>query len=545
MTQHRNTLNVAYAQINTTVGDILSNTAKIISYANNAFFELNADIVIFPELSICGYLPEDLIFRKKFMNDCKNALEHFAKTCPAGLTAIIPLPIFHHHQLMNSAAIVQNNKIVDYCFKHALPNYAVFDEKRYFSPGQEVCVINVKSYRIGIAICEDLWSPHLACQLKEKGAEIIFSTNSSPFESNKYQERISVLKQRIAETKLPILYVNNIGGQDELIFDGGSMLLDKKGEVVQRAPRFKEALLCFHLENEKISVTASTKPTTESSTIKNIYDALVLGVRDYVGKNKFNGVIIGSSGGIDSAVTLAIAVAAVGAANVTAVMMPSCYTASMSLEDAEALAGNLNINHHVIPIKNIFESFLDTLNPQFSGLPVDTTEENIQARCRGTILMALSNKTGNLVLITGNRSEMAVGYATLYGDMAGGFAVLKDVYKQQVYELAEYINQAYEIIPRRVITRAPSAELAPDQKDEDALPPYDTLDKILSLYLDEELSHYEIVQRGFADDTVRRIIKLVVSNEYKRRQSPPGIRINHQAFGRDRRYPITNCYQDY
>lgn len=547
MTEFSNDFIIAYAQLNLTVGDISGNIGKLIQYSQQAKVNHHADLIVFPELSVCGYLPEDLMFRRRFIADCKLGLNKFIQHCPDNLTAIVPLPILHNNKLMNAAAVIQNGGIVQYCFKQALPNYTVFDEKRYFSPGDSACVFKINNHKIGVAICEDLWTPAVAKQLREKNAEMIICVNASPYEVNKYQERLEIIKQRISETNLPVLYVNNTGGQDELVFDGGSVLINQDHKVIVNSPRFIEDIQHFQFSKINSDLPDLYKKITSSiigKPIENIYQALVLGVRDYVTKNNFKGVIVGSSGGIDSAVTLAVATEALGADKVTAVMMPSCYTASMSLDDAESLANNLNIDHHVIPIKNVFENFIEILSPQFRDLPTDTTEENIQARCRGTILMALSNKTGKLVLTTGNRSEMAVGYATLYGDMAGGFAVLKDVYKQRVYELAEHINSDREIIPNRIITRPPSAELAPDQKDEDSLPPYEILDNILALYLDEELSQHEIIQRGFSPEIVNKIVKLVVLNEYKRRQAPPGIRINHRAFGRDRRYPITNRYQE-
>lgn len=533
-------LNIAFAQINTTVGDLSGNIKKMQQFAKQAKAEHKADIIIFPELVISGYHPDDLLYRKDFIEDCHQALLDYAATT-SDISSIVGVPLLVNGTLRNAAAFIQGGKIHTVYSKQKLPNYGVFDEKRYFTADNKPCVIQLNNISIGICICEDIWTPEVTAQLKAAKADIILSINASPFEIDKHEKRIEILQTRTREVNLPMLYLNCVGGQDELIFDGDSMLLNAQGNVVMQLPCFEESLSCFELAD----VTLREKDLRRDCTtnIMCIYNALKLGIQDYVRKNGFKQVIVGSSGGIDSAVTLAIATDALGAENVSAVMMPSKYTAQMSLDDAEALAKNLKINHQTISITECFTTFLSTLSDSFKNLPVDKTEENIQARCRGTILMALSNKLGSLILITGNRSEMAVGYATLYGDMAGGFAVLKDVYKTDVYKLADYINREHEIIPHNILVRPPSAELREDQKDEDSLPPYSVLDNILALYLDENLSIDEIASKGFDKVLVQSIIKLVHLNEYKRQQAPPGIRIHHNAFGRDRRYPITHRYK--
>ncbi len=536
-------LKIAFAQMNSTVGDIIGNSKKMQIFANEAREKYSADLIVFPELALCGYSPEDLLSRQDFINDCYHALLEYAQATPA-ICSIIGAPLLDEKALKNAAVFIQHGKIHAIYHKQELPNYGVFDEKRYFTPGNTPCVIQLNGRSLGIAICEDIWSEKVVAQLKQKNAEIILSLNASPFEVDKHKKRIQILQSRTQESALPILYVNCIGGQDELIFDGDSMLVDASGKTVMQLPCFEEALEVFELnKNIKTSTEMSSQHRLGPSLITTIYSALKLGIRDYAQKNGFKHAIVGSSGGIDSAVTLAIAADALGPENVSAVMMPSKYTAQMSLDDAEMLAKNLKIKHQVLPITECFNAFLSTLSEPFKSLPVDKTEENLQARCRGTLLMALSNKQGALVLITGNRSEMAVGYATLYGDMAGGLAVLKDIYKTDVYRLAEYINRDGEIIPNNILVRAPSAELRDNQKDEDSLPPYPVLDQILALYLDEDLSIKDIAHKGFDKTLVKDIVRLIHLNEYKRQQAPPGIRIQHNAFGRDRRYPITQQFK--
>ena len=425
--------------------------------------------------------------------------------------------------------------------KRCLPNYGVFDEKRYFTPGDEACVVSLKGVRCGVTVCEDMWEPEPARAAARAGAQVLLNINGSPYHRGKADERLGVLRERITETGLPICYVNLFGGQDELIFDGGSLVLDARGECVASGALFDEDLLPVDVTPEGQLVAVRENPETPGE-LAQIYQALTLGVADYVDKNRFDGAVIGLSGGIDSALTLAVAADALGPQRVQAVMMPSRYTADMSVADASEQARLLNVTYGVISIEPLFEAFLGALAEEFAGSPVDTTEENIQARCRGVLLMAISNKKRRIVLTTGNKSEMAVGYATLYGDMAGGFAPLKDVEKTLVYRLANYRNGISPVIPPRVIERPPSAELAPDQLDEDSLPPYADLDAILRAYVEDDLPAASIAAQGYQRDTVERVIKMVVRNEYKRRQAPPGVRITARAFGRDRRYPITSGY---
>lgn len=537
-------LKIAFAQINSTVGDLFNNSKKMRTFALEAKEKYQADLIVFPELAISGYSPEDLLLKNDFINHCYNALLAYAEATPS-ICSLVGVPLRDNGTLKNAAVFIQHGKIHTIYYKQELPNYGVFDEKRYFTPGDKPCVIHLKGKSLGIAICEDIWTDKVVAQLKNVNVDIILSLNASPFEINKHKKRMNILQARAQESTLPILYVNCVGGQDDLIFDGDSMLIDSQGKTLMQLPCFEEGLGCFEL-NQLLCYPCKDGGPVLEKTCKldaNLYNALKLGIQDYVRKNGFKQVIVGSSGGIDSAVTLAIATDALGPENVSSVMMPSKYTAQMSLDDAEALAKNLQIKYQTIPITPCFDTFLATLYDVFQQLPVDKTEENLQARCRGTLLMALSNKLGALVLITGNRSEMAVGYATLYGDMAGGFAVLKDVYKTDVYKLAEYINREQEIIPNNILVRPPSAELREDQKDEDSLPPYSILDRILALYLDEELSMEDIAQQGFDKALVQEIIRLIHLNEYKRQQAPPGVRIHQRAFGRDRRYPITQQYK--
>ena len=446
-------------------------------------------------------------------------------------------------ELYNAASLIDGGKRVATYFKHKLPNYSVFDEKRYFVEGKQACVVDFRGIRIGLTLCEDIWFTEPACQAADAGAELIINLNASPFRSGKWQLREAEVKKRVLETGLPVVYVNQVGGQDELVFDGCSFALDHRGEKVARAPAFESGLFPLSVSrNDNGVVQLKGEMAVKEKELAMIYKALKTGLRDYIEKNHFPGVVLGLSGGIDSALTLALAVDAIGADKVHAVMMPTRYTAQISLDDAKAMAEGLGVKYSVMSIESAFESFLTTLADQFSGLAVDTTEENIQARCRGIILMALSNKTGSMVLATGNKSEMAVGYSTLYGDMAGGYSPLKDVYKTVVYQLSHYRNQISAVIPERIITRPPSAELAADQLDQDSLPPYELLDKILERYIADDSCFEDLVAEGYDAEVVARVIKMVDRNEYKRRQAPPGIRISSRAFGRDRRYPITSGY---
>ncbi len=530
------------AQINLLVGDIEGNGQRIIDVANRAIEQYQADIVLFPELTLCGYPPEDLLLRNDFQTRIDRAIARI-KSEKLDTCLIFGAPQLVDGRRYNSAVVISRNGTQQTaCHKIHLPNYSVFDEKRYFESGNDVSVIEIDGVRFGITVCEDLWVKAMGTQLKAAGAEAILNLNASPFHYHKHQTRIEEIGQRAQECEAPIFYCNLVGGQDELVFDGGSMVLNALGDCIKRGPFFDEALIPVSLKSIERKVVIETGEVTQSDDITQIYQALVVGVRDYVHKNGFKGVVIGLSGGIDSALTLAIATDALGGAAVEGVSMPSCYTAKMSIDDAAMQAETCGADFKVIPIEKSFNAFLEMLSDEFSGTDTDTTEENIQARCRGIILMAISNKKGKLVLTTGNKSEMAVGYATLYGDMAGGFAVLKDVPKTVVYQLAQYRNSVSPMIPQRVIDRPPSAELAPDQKDSDSLPPYDELDAILEAYIEHDECVAEIVAKGFDEHEVRRVIRMVDLNEYKRRQAAPGVKITRRAFGRDRRYPITSGY---
>ncbi len=535
-------LRVAMAQINLLVGDVEGNAELVVATALRARDELAADVVVFPELSLTSYPPEDLLLRPALHMRVLHALEHVRRSV-SGIDVVLGFPQQTVGGTYNAAGLIRDGELVAVYHKQHLPNYSVFDEKRYFVSAYEPCVVKIKGVPVGLTVCEDAWSPGPMSQAAEAGARLIFNINASPFHLQKYREREEVVAARIEESGVPVLYVNLVGGQDELVFDGGSFVMDARHRVTQRMPAFEEGLFVaeFDIGGQSIEPVpaecAAPLPREESA-----YKALVLGVRDYVNKNGFPGAVIGLSGGIDSALTLAVAVDALGADRVEAVSMPSRYTADMSIDDAREEAQLLGVPFSVIPIEPVFNAFLGSLSEEFSGLPADTTEENIQARCRGVILMAVSNKKNKIVLTTGNKSEMSVGYATLYGDMAGGFCVLKDVPKTLVYRLSEYRNTLSAAIPRRVIDRPPSAELAPDQKDSDSLPPYDVLDPILEMYVELDRSTEEIVAAGFDKETVVRVIRMVDRNEYKRRQAPPGVRITRRAFGRDRRYPITSGF---
>jgi len=544
MTATAQQLRVAVAQINLLVGDMEGNARRIAEVMRQARDTLQADILITPELALTGYPPEDLLLRPGMYERIEHALVQLQHQV-SGIDLLLGYPEHTPHGIYNSVAVIREGKIIAHARKDNLPNYSVFDEKRYFVPDHSSCVITVRDVQVGITICEDIWFPEPAQRLKEAGAQLILNINASPYHVNKGYEREQVVADRCRESGLSVLYANLVGGQDELVFDGDSFVMNNSGVVTQRLPAFQEKLELVRFEQQPDGAwqpeQADALPAP-LSTVASVYQALVLGVRDFVRKNGFNGVVIGLSGGIDSALTLAIAVDALGADEIEAVMMPSRYTADMSVEDAAEEARILNVTYHMIPIKKVFDAFTEILADEFAGLPVDTTEENIQARCRGLILMAISNKKRKMVLTTGNKSEMAVGYATLYGDMAGGFDVLKDVPKTLVYELANYRNSLSRVIPQRVIDRPPSAELAPDQQDTDSLPPYEILDPILEMYVEKDMGVDDIVAKGYERDTVERVTRMVSRNEYKRRQAPPGIRITQRAFGRDRRYPITSGY---
>jgi len=534
-------LRLALGQLNLLVGDVAGNAARMIAAARRARDELKADVVVFPELALTGYPPEDLLLRPELSVRVELALGAMLREIP-GIDVIVGYPKRQYGKLFNAASLLRGGQVAATYFKHCLPNYGVFDEKRYFAEGANPCVIDLKGVPVGITVCEDVWEPGPVEQTVAAGAKLVINLNASPYHMDKGQERFGIVARRARDNGVPIVYLNLVGGQDELVFDGDSFVVDVHGEMTQRAPAFEEALYFVEFETAPTVTPVSAAIAPDLSEEESVYAALVLGVRDYVQKNGFRGVVIGLSGGIDSALTLCIAADALGAASVEAVMMPSRYTAPIGLEDARAQAEALGVKYSVIPIEPMFGAFLGALRDEFKGAQQDTTEENIQARIRGTLLMAISNKTGRMLLTTGNKSEMAVGYATLYGDMAGGFAAIKDVPKTLVYRLAEYRNRAKPVIPRRVFERPPSAELAPDQKDTDSLPPYATLDPILERYVELDQSIEDIVAAGFDEATVRRVVRMVERNEYKRRQAAPGVRITPRAFGRDRRYPITSGY---
>ncbi|NNC68889.1 MAG: NAD+ synthase [Gammaproteobacteria bacterium] len=537
----KDSLNIALAQLNFLVGDIEGNAQLIIDAALQARDEKSADVVVFTELSITGYPLEDLLFRSSLMKRVQSAVIKIQNEIK-DIYVVLGAPTQENEQLFNSALIIYNSQVIATYHKHQLPNYEVFDEKRYFSQGNNACVASIKNVKVGITICEDIWFSEPIKKSRGAGAELVINLNASPYQLNKTQQRLEVLRQRISEQKIPIVYVNQIGGQDELVFDGESLCLNKEGKLCLQAPAFETGVFSAEYSKAKNDLIESESMHAQLPKHASIYQALVLGVKDYVEKNHFESVVLGLSGGIDSALTLTIAVDALGAENVHAVMMPFRYTSDISVEDAKLLAKSINVKLDEIPIEQSFSAITNSLEPLFAGMAADVTEENIQSRIRGVLLMAISNKTGSMLLTTGNKSEMSVGYATLYGDMAGGFAPLKDVSKTLVYELSKYRNSIAKVIPERIITRAPSAELAPDQIDEDSLPPYEILDPILEKFVELDFTLEEIVADGFDERIVRRVIQMVLRNEYKRRQSPPGIKITSRAYGKDRRYPITSGF---
>ncbi len=543
-------LHVAIAQINPCVGNFDANKEKILNSIDEAR-DNRADLVVFPEMVVSGYPPEDLLFRPAFLQHIEDTLEDI-RQASTDITVIIGAPKYkansqsdnEKNRLYNMAVVFQNNELIAEYAKQKLPNYRVFDEKRYFSHGKETLIVEVSGVKTAILICEDIWQNEPIALAKERGAEAIVVLNASPFRYNKALERQALLERHAGQHRLAIIYANLVGGQDELVFDGHSLVVDSHAQLIFQADTFTENTYFVEVpiteKGEKIELELASE---EAQT----YEALVTGVCDYVGKNGFKGVLLGLSGGIDSALTMAIAVDALGAENVEAIMMPFHYTADISITDASQQAKTQGVKYREIPIETVFDSFMELLSKEFAEHKADVTEENIQARSRGIILMAMSNKMGKMLLATGNKSEMSMGYATLYGDMAGGFAPLKDVYKTLVYKLAQYRNQCGdgEIIPNRVITRPPSAELAPDQKDEDSLPPYDILDEVLRLFIEEFKSVSDIVALGFEQEIVKFVADRVLLNEHKRRQSAPGIRVTKRAFGKDRRYPITSAYRKY
>ncbi len=547
---------LAIAQINPTVGDIDGNVACIrAARAQAAAADLDADLMVCGELAVAGYPPEDLVLKRSFQAYIEQAVSTLAAdTADGGPALLVGAPWRHDGALYNAALLLDGGEIAGVRLKHALPNYGVFDEKRVFASGPLPDPIAFRGARLGAMICEDMWGPEVAGHLCQQGADILVVLNGSPFEIDKPDIRYELAADRVAESALPLVYVNLVGGQDELVFDGASFVLDSRGQLCGRAPAWRTAVTAtrWRLTDPGLACEGPRETVERPSEgLEAIYHAMVLGLRDYVEKNRFPGVILGLSGGIDSALTAVVAVDALGAERVRCVMMPSPYTSADSLEDAAETARLLDVTLDSVAIGPAMDAFSEMMRGVFAGRPADVTEENIQARARGIVLMAISNKLGHMVLTTGNKSEMSVGYATLYGDMCGGFSVLKDVYKTTVFKLAHWRNQvlpdgclgpAGRVIPERVITKPPSAELRPDQTDQDSLPPYDELDAILKALIEDERSVADIVAGGFDADTVRRVWRLVDRGEYKRRQAPPGVKITARAFGRDRRYPITNGY---
>ena len=535
-------ITVALAQINPLVGDIPGNTRKTLD-SIAAAKAAGARVVLLPELMLTGYPPEDLLLRPSLDGRIAEAVARVAGASD-GILAVVGYPSRRDGVLYNMAGVFRDGELVAEYAKQLLPNYQVFDEKRYFGRGTEPCVVNVDGVPLAITICEDIWQPGPMAAARDAGARAMLCINASPFHRGKQLEREEVVASRAREGAMPVVYINQVGGQDELVFDGGSMAVDAEGAVRMRAPLFAEGIHYCQLVVGPGAVDVASGELAElPDLLPSVYQALVTGVRDYVDKNRFKGVVLGLSGGIDSALTLAVAVDALGPERVEAVMMPFRYTSQLSRDDAAEEARRLGVRYRSLSIEPMYDAFMATLAEEFAGLPVDLTEQNIQARARGVLLMAISNKKGLLVLTTGNKSEVAVGYCTLYGDMAGGFDVLKDVPKTLVFELSRYRNRLSPVIPESVISRPPSAELAPDQKDEDNLPPYEILDRILELYIEEDQSAEAIVAAGFAREDVYRVIRLVDLNEYKRRQAPIGVRITRRGFGRDRRYPVTIGWQ--
>lgn len=533
------------AQVDLLVGDIEGNAERVLSATGEARQRLAADLVVFPELTLTGYPPEDLLLRPSLDTRIREALQRIGAEVP--VPVLVGYPAWRGESRLNAVGLIRPGATtpeVEY-YKQHLPNYRVFDEKRYFEPGDQACTVEVEGVTIGLSICEDVWFPEPMQQAREAGAQIVVNINASPFRRDKHPERLEQVAGQSRNFGFPICYCNLVGGQDELIFDGGSFVTDGEGELIAQGAFFHEGLIPVDIETGEGAADVTGEQLALPDEDERIYQALVLAVRDYIHKNGFHGVVVGLSGGIDSALTLMIAVDALGADRVEAVMMPYHYTADMSREDAAVQAANLGVEYHVLPIESAVTGFMEQLEPLFAGSARDVTEENLQSRCRGVLLMALSNKRGSLVLTTGNKSELAVGYATLYGDMVGGFAPLKDVSKTRVYRLARWRNAraGEELIPARVIERPPSAELAPDQVDADSLPGYDTLDPLLELYVEQDYSAERVIRAGFDRDTVYRVVRMVDRNEYKRRQAPVGPRISRRAFGKDRRYPITNGWR--
>lgn len=539
-------LKIACAQLNQRVGDMAGNAERIIAAAARAAGE-GAQVLLTPELSLCGYLPGDNLFRPAFQQQVDAAVETIrqASAQQPGLHWVVGYPVLREGRRHSAAGVFHQGRQVAEYLKAELPDYGVFDETRYFQPQADATVFTVAGVRCALLICEDTWLPAAPARARAAGAELVLSLHASPFQSAKGDLRADTLRTNVCAQGMAVVACNLVGGQDELVFDGQSLALDAQGRLAARAPSFVEDLLVVTVErgaDGALALAGSMAPALER--LPEIYQALVLGIRDYIGKNGFGGVVLGLSGGIDSALTLALAVDALEADRVRTVMMPSPYTADISLADAKDMAARLGVKHEVLPIAPCFDAFRGTLANTFAGLPEDLTEENIQARIRGTLLMAISNKTGWLVLTTGNKSELAVGYSTLYGDMAGGFAPLKDVLKTVVYQLSNWRNAQSPVIPERIITRPPSAELRPDQTDQDSLPPYDVLDRIIQGYMEEDRPAASLVAEGLPADAVAQVVRLLRLAEYKRQQGPVGPRVTARAFGRDWRYPITSAFRE-
>ena len=546
-------LSIACAQLNPRVGDVPGNAA-LVRQAREDAAARGADLVVFSELVLVGYPPEDLVLRPALVAAAAGVLSELERESAPGVPGIVvALPWAQDGLLYNAVALVADGRS-QIRFKHELPNYGVFDEKRVFAPGPLPDPVTFRNVQVGLPVCEDVWSPPCAAHLAQRGAELLLVPNGSPFEVEKFHQRLDLARQRVNESRLPIAYVNQVGGQDELVFDGGSFVMNRDGSLAHLLPFWREALVLsrwtrvagrYHCEGEA--------HWTQEPRLASVYSAMVLGLRDYVRKNGFLGVVLGLSGGIDSALTAAVAVDALGAERVRGVRLPSRFTSHASMADAAESATSLGLHLDTIPIDATVASAESTLEPLFSGSPRDVTEENLQARVRAVLLMALSNKFGELLVTTGNKSEMSVGYATLYGDMCGGYSVLKDIYKTEVYALARWRNEQLPegglgpgglVVPESSLTKAPTAELRPDQTDQDSLPPYEILDAVLSGLIEEEHSVDDLASRGFARDTVTRVQGLLYSAEYKRRQAPPGVKITRRSFGRDRRYPLSNAFRE-
>ncbi|MDH4261022.1 MAG: NAD+ synthase [Gammaproteobacteria bacterium] len=533
---------IALAQINPTVGDAPGNADRVIAQIGPAR-ALGAGLLVLPELVLSGYPPEDLLFHRGFRSRIDSSLERLAAAAE-GIDLLVGYPEYASGTIYNTAAWLRGGAVIARYRKQSLPNYQVFDEKRYFTAGTTPIVVEMAGLKVGLLICEDVWHVAPAAALRAAGATLCVSLNASPFQLGKQAEREAVIAKRARETGMPFVYVNLVGGQDELVFDGNSFAVDQDGRLVHRAPAFEESLSC--VDASPLERGAQIEPESLAPLMgaeESVYQAIVTAVRDYVGKHRFNGVVLGLSGGVDSALVLAIACDALGPDRVHAVMLPSRYTSSMSEKDAAAMARGLGVRYSVISIEGMFQATLAALEREFQGLAPDSAEENIQARCRGIVLMGISNKAGRMLLSTGNKSEMSVGYATLYGDMAGGYAPIKDCSKTMVYRLARWRNEKSRVIPQRIIDRPPTAELRENQLDSDTLPPYDLLDRILAAFIEDDRSVDEIVAQGLDRATVVGVLDMVKRSEYKRRQAPPGVRVSRRAFGRDWRYPITSGYR--